>query len=306
MSTIVRRIAEKIWWECRLATRLSAWPDDRYLKLNYFVKTGKRLRLNCPESFTEKLQWLKLNYRFDVFTTMVDKYRAKDWVSERIGADHVVRNLAVWNSVDDIDISLLPDRFVLKTNHDSGGVAICADKASFDIDNAKMKLQASMDRNYFYSGREWPYKNVEKLVFAEEYIGEISDSGDDWSGANEYDFFCFDGEPRFMSYCHGDKTDSDKRYNDYFDCSFRLMDVTCGCKSCGEEHTQPELLEEMLSVAKKLSSGVPFLRVDLFVHDGRVLVGELTFYPWGGFMRFTPKEYEYRFGTFINLPVVEN
>lgn len=294
-----------------VAKGLVNWvPDEIHLKMMYRAELCTWPKLNPPKSFTEKMQWLKLNDRKPVYTTMVDKYRAKDLIASRVGSEHVVKTLCSWGSADEIDVNGLPEKFVLKTNHDCGGVLICTDKSSFDLDGAKDFFRGHLKQNYFYGCREWPYKNVEPVVFAEEFLegdaGNARDEGDTWEGIDEFDFFCFGGEPRLISYCHGDKNDSEKRYNDFYDTEWNLLPLTMGYASSTETIPAPKQFSEMLDIARKLSEGVPFLRVDLFVCGGRVLVGELTFYPWGGFMPFSPAEAEGTLGEMVSLPLREN
>lgn len=284
-------------------------PDETHLCLMHFAKLRSWPNLDAPKTFTEKMQWLKLHDRNPLYTTMVDKYLAKDYISSRVGLEYVVKLLGSWSSADAIDVSGLPDKYVLKTNHDCGGVLICTDKESFDLDMAKDFFRDHLKREYYYGCREWPYKNVRPIVFAEEFLesdeGNSHDDGDNWEGINEFDFFCFGGEPRLISYCHGDKNDSTKRYNDFYDTNWNLLPLTMGYSSCGMAIAAPDQLREMLDLSRKLSDGVPFLRVDLFICKGRVLVGELTFYPWGGFTPFDPAEAEEKLGELIALPSFE-
>ena len=278
--------------------------DETYLKLLYWARLGNRLNLNSPKKFTEKLQWLKLNYRRSEYTQMVDKLAMKDWVTDRIGSGHVVPVLGVWNSAEEIDVSELPEQFVMKTNHDSGSVVICTDKSAFDLQQAKKIMSESLGRNYYYSGREWPYKDVKPLVFAEEYISADKDCSSDLRSiaAAEYDFFCFDGEVGFVTICHGEKDVPGGRRNDFYTKSFEPLPVKCGYESCAGQHEKPALFDAMIELAEKLSRGIPELRVDLYEHDGSILVGELTFFHWSGLCRFDPPEWDEKFGSLIVLP----
>lgn len=144
--------------------------DKYYLSVLWRMKMGYKLDWNHPKTFNEKLQWLKLYDRNPLYTMMVDKYRVKQWVAEKIGEQHVVPTIAVYKSVDEISLDLLPDQFVLKCNHDSGSVVICRDKSRFDLEAAKQKLSACLRHEYFWSSREWAYKHVKPVVFAEKYM----------------------------------------------------------------------------------------------------------------------------------------
>lgn len=280
-------------------------PDRIHLQLSYRIIFGRRLDLDNPRTFSEKLQWLKLHNRNPLYTLMVDKYRAKEFIASKVGFEHVVPNLAVWDSPECIDLLGLPDKFVLKTNHDCGGVVICTDKATFDLESAKVELRRHLAKNYYYGGREWPYRDVKPLVFAEKFLddfdSETNESADGWEGIDEYDFLCFNGEPKLIAFCHGDKTDPSKRCNDYYNCNWDPLEITCGYEACGGVHRKPKQLDEMLLIARELSKGIPFLRVDLFVSHGVVLVGELTFFPWGGFTQFQPFAAECELGEWIDL-----
>lgn len=304
MHNFYRSAVDKFLWTLKVSEKLRWMSDESYLKLIYFLRCRKTLHLDKPRTFTEKLQWLKINNRKPQFTTMVDKYRAKQFISEKVGEEHVVPSYGCWKKADDIDWNALPDKFVLKTNHDSGTVLICSDKKSFDANRAKSILQGKVEKNFYAGGREWPYKDVDPLIFAEQYLEDAeleNDSGDEWCGIAEYDFFCFDGKPKFVSFCHGDKTDSSKRFNDYYDMDFVKMNLTCGYSSCGHNHDKPKQFSEMVSIAKELSDGIPFLRVDMFICNDVVYVGEMTFFPWSGFMPFEPYEKDLEIAEMINV-----
>lgn len=313
MASKIKKYLNDPWMAyCAFTSKgLTKWvPNRMHLRLMHRAKLGAWPDLDSPKTFTEKMQWLKLYDRNPVYTTMVDKYRAKDLIASRVGSEYVVKSLAAWGSADDIDVSGLPEKFVLKTNHDCGGVLICTDKDCFDLDGAKNFFRRHLKQNYFYGCREWPYKNVEPVVFAEEFLesegGNVHDEDDTWEGIDEFDFFCFGGEPRLVSYCHGDKNDSEKRYNDFYDTGWNMLPLTMGYASSEEAIPAPKQLGKMLELSRKLSEGVPFLRVDLFICRGRVLVGELTFYPWGGFTSFAPVEAERTLGEMVVLPPRED
>lgn len=306
----IKKYLENPWMVyCALTSKgLTKWiPDKAHLRLMYRASLGTWPNLDSPETFAEKMQWLKIHDHRSVYTTMVDKYRAKEFIASKVGPAYVVKTLDAWSSADAIDVSSLPEKFVLKTNHDCGGVLICTDRDSFDIDGAKDFFRRRLKRNYFFGCREWPYKNVKPIIFAEEFLdskdGNGHNEGDTWEGIDEFDFFCFDGEPRLISYCYGDKNDSEKRYNDFYDSEWKLLPLTMGYASSQESIPAPKQLDEMLELSRRLSEGIPFLRVDLFICGEHVLVGELTFYPWGGFTPFSPAEAEISLGHMVNLPL---
>lgn len=269
-------------------------PDDLYLKLMYKVQMGRELNLDEPRTFNEKLNWLKLHDRNPLYTTLVDKYRMKQWVADRIGEQYVIPTLAVWDSADDIDLAELPDRFVLKTNHDSGGVVICHDKASFDLEAARAKLRESLGRNYFWQCREWPYKDVKPLIFAEEYLD--SDDGVDLA---DYKFMCFAGEPDCVMLC-AERQSGDPKFL-FFDRDWNLKryNVRSTRLPDGYSCEPPKGLGDMFDVASRLSSGFPFVRVDLYGVAGRVFCGEMTFYPQAGWDQNILEDADLRWGSMI-------
>lgn len=274
-------------------------PDKLYVDIQYRLYTGKKLNLNNPKTFTEKIQWLKLYNRKPEYTSLVDKITVKDYVAAKIGKEYVVPTLGVWNNVDDIDFSVLPQRFVLKTNHSGGncGVAICKDKNRFDIAAAKCRLKKSIDCDDIYKAfREYPYKNIERRIFAEAYM----QNGDD-SELIDYKFFCFNG---VAEYCQVIANRRTKETIDFFDRNWVHMPF-CGlnpkCGPAAKPAAKPAAYDDMLRIADILSSGVPFLRVDLYYINNRVYFGELTFYPASGLGIFTPDEWDYKLGGMLSL-----
>ena len=169
-------------------------PDKQYLQLYYFAKFKKPLNLKSPKTFNEKLQWLKLNDRKDIYTIMVDKYEAKKVVANIIGEEYIIPTLGVWDSFDEIDFDTLPDQFVLKCTHDSGGLVICRDKSKLDKVETRKILEKSLKNEYFYMAREWPYKNVKPRIIAEQYMQDETQI----NGLFDYKFYCFDGEAKFL------------------------------------------------------------------------------------------------------------
>lgn len=270
-------------------------PDDYYLKKKFYFQVGYKLNLKNPESFNEKIQWLKLYDRNPMYTTMVDKYEVKKYVAGVIGEEYIVPTYAVYDRVDDIDLSKLPNQFVLKCTHDSGGIAICTDKASFDFEIAKKKLKKAFNRNFFLWSREWPYKNVKKRIIAEKYL--VDESG--WQ-LKDYKVFCFDGEPKFVEVDYdryvGHKLnvyDLDWNYIDFYMTSHNDPNVIIG---------KPKRLDLMLELSRKLSKGTPFVRVDFYSIEDKLFFSELTFHPGSGMIGFYPKEYDWKLGKMLNLP----
>ena len=280
------------------STRCRFLSDELALRIKYRALMGSRLDLDNPKSFNEKLQWLKLHDHNPLYTTLVDKYAVKSWVSKRIGDEYVTQTLAVWKSAGDIDIADLPDRFVLKTNHDSGGVVICRDKSTFDLVAAKKKLAASMKRNYFYASREWPYKDVKPLVFAEEYLDPDESANGD---LRDYKVMCFDGDPRLIQVHAGRHQGGHTQ--DIYDSSWNRTDITqVGLPMSLTPDEKPEFLEEVLELSKMLSSGMTHVRVDWFMTKDGLRFGEMTFYDAAGFEAFDDYADDLKLGSWIELP----
>lgn len=272
--------------------------DKLYLKMLFPLKAGYQLNIENPQTFNEKLQWLKLNYRKPELTRMVDKYEAKRFAAEIIGEEYIVKNYGVWDSFDDIDFDSLPNQFVLKTTHDQGGVVICKEKSKFDFANAKTKLTKHLKLKHYYLTREWPYKNVKPRILAEELLVETK-IGDIW----DYKFYCFNGVPKIMLIAT-DRSKGDVRF-DYFDMDFNIIDLQQGGKRSDRIFEKPENFDLMVSLASQLSVGLPHVRVDFYNINGKVLFGEMTFFDSGGMAEFEPEEWDFTFGSWIDLDLVK-
>lgn len=271
-------------------------PDEIYIKIKYYIKFKKTLNLKKPKTFNEKIQWLKLYDRKPEYSTMVDKFEAKKYVADRIGEEFIIPNLGVWEKFDDIDFEELPEQFVLKCTHDSGGLVICRDKSKFDIVASRNKINASLKSNYFYQGREWPYKNIKPRIIAEKYMEEDSSMS-----LTDYKFYCFDGVPKYLYVSTGLENHAtasisfltlDWKFAPFGRSDFKPFDTI---------PSKPTKLHEMLEIAARLSAGNKFLRVDLYQIKNRVYFSELTFSPCGGMMPFNPPEWDEKLGKLINL-----
>lgn len=270
-------------------------PDKAYLKLCYFLKLHKRLNLKNPQTFNEKLQWLKLYNRKPEYTTMVDKYRVRDYIKEKIGEEYLIPLVGgPWESAEEIDFDALPDQFVLKCNHDSGSVVICRDKKTFDIEAARKKLDDCVKHNFWYLGRERPYKNVKPCIIAEKYMVDESESE-----LKDYKVFNFDGKPEMIQVDFG-RFKNHKR--NLYDTDWQYI------KAAAEYPTDPEIkidrprqLAQMLRLAGILSKEIPFLRTDFYSIEDKLYFGELTFFHGSGFEKFEPERYEYELGEKLKI-----
>lgn len=270
-------------------------PDKLYIKMTFKGKLGYKLNLDNPQTFNEKLNWMKLYNRQSIYTALADKYAVKQIVKEKVGEGYVVKNLGVWDSFDQIDFDSLPKQFVLKCTHDSSGAIVCRDKDKFDKNAAKERVDFVMKMNYFYACREWPYKNIPHRIIADELL-------DDGSGheLNDYKFWCFNGKPTYM-YCTV-KTCMENIFENFYDMDFKPVNIDHGFPRRNPEFEKPEAFELMKELAAKLSEGIPFVRIDFFYVNGRVYFGEYTFFDWAGLQPFGTYEQDIKLGQLIKLP----
>lgn len=278
------------------AMGLTHWmSDERFLKKEYYLAMGKTLNLNTPKTFNEKLQWLKLYNREPQYTMMVDKYAVKQYVANKIGSQYIIPTLGVWNHFDEIDFDELPNQFVLKCTHDSGGIVICKDKLNLDKRAAKQKLEYYLKRKYYYVHREWPYKNVKPRIIAEKYMS--NDNGED---LNDYKLMCFNGQVKATFVC-SDCFSEDGLKVTFYDTNWKRMPFERHYPASKTDIARPKTYDEMLILAEKLAFKIPFVRVDFYEVHGRVYFGELTFFPGSGYEEFTPEEWDKKLGDWINL-----
>lgn len=271
--------------------------DESFIKKQFKYTMGYDLDLENPKTYNEKLQWLKLFDRKPAYTIMVDKYAVKQYVAKKIGKEYLIPTLGVWDKPEDIDFDVLPDQFVLKCTHDSGGLIICKDKKKLDKSQAIKKIKSCLKRKYFYIHREWPYKNVRPRVIAEQYM-EDSETGE----LRDYKFFCFNGEVKALFIASERQSKSTETRFDFFDADFNHLPITNGHPNADTPPQKPKCFEEMKRLASLLSKNIPHVRVDFYEVNGRVYFGELTFSHWSGFVPFSPKEWDYTFGSWIKLP----
>ena len=281
-----------------LVNALGFLPDSLMLPLQYRIKLHRKLNLKNPQRFTEKLQWYKMYYRNPVMHECVDKYLVREYVKNK-GLEHIlVPLLGKYDSIDQVDFNALPQAFILKTTHGGGGlnVAVCTDKSKLDINGLKTKLQCSsapVKPNTM--GREWAYYGLKPGIVAEKLL---IDSEHPEAGINDYKIFCYNGKPEYII-VDVDRYIGHKR--NFYDCDWNDLHITSDCPPANREIKKPENLDEMLDVARKLSQDFPYVRVDLYSVEGKVYFGELTFYPWSGYVQFTPDEADKRFGRDFEL-----
>lgn len=281
----------------------SLLPDKVYLRKLYKCRMDKCINFNCPRTYNEKLQWLKLYDRKPEYTTMVDKYAVRDYIRHKVEREgttcselglYFIPIIGVWEKAEEIDFESLPNQFVLKCNHDNG-VIICKDKGKINIDATKMQLQSRLDRNYYKKNREWPYKNVKRKVICEKLM-----QGKNQIDLIDYKFFCFDGKVKCVLIVTG-------RFNDiredYFDSDFVHLPLKKGGLNATGAINPPNNFEKMKTIAEIISKGLIHLRVDFYEINNKIYFGELTFFDGGGFEKFNPEKWDFVFGEWIHLPI---
>ncbi len=274
--------------------------DKTYIKILYFGRMGKFLHLKNPKTYCEKLQWLKLYNRKDIYTTMVDKYAVKSYVSDKIGEEYVAKVFGVWDRFDAIDFDALPNQFVLKCNHDCGGMLICKDKSKLtqdEIDASRLKIEKSLKTNYYIHSREWPYKNVKPCIFAEEYLED-----EETHELRDYKFFAFDGQVKALFIATERQNKNEETKFDFFDADGKHLPFINGHPNAAIPPALPKNFEEMKKLAAELSKGIPQVRIDFYEVNGKTYFGEFTFFHWGGMKLFEPPEWDEIFGSWITLP----
>lgn len=271
--------------------------DKKYLRLLYKLEMNSNLDLENPITFNEKLQWLKLYDRNSKYTKMVDKYDVKEYIENAIGKEYIIPTLGVYNSFNEIDWEKLPKQFVIKCTHDSGGLVICKDKNSLDIKSSERLINKCLKNKFYYSGREWPYKNVKPRIIIEKYMAT-----EEQPELIDYKFFCFNGRPELLYVSEGLSDHSTAKIS-FADMEYKLLEFyRKDFKPFKELPHKPENFEKMKELARKLSKDIPFVRVDFYEIEGKIYFGELTFYPGSGYIPFEPEEYDKVLGDMLELP----
>lgn len=282
----------------KLMYGLAFLPSSTYLKLFYFSTTGKRLNLSNPVGYNEKLQWLKLHNQNKEYSKLVDKLAVKNYINKKLGPGYTFKTLGYWETFDIIDFAALPNNFVLKCNHDSGSTKIIKDKNNLtqkDILELKKFYDNRLKKDFFYAGREYPYKGVKPYIMAEEYIEDKSSSS---TSIEDYKFFCFDGIPKIL-YVATDRS-TDLRWT-FFDMNFKRLNIINHHPNSSKYIPKPHNFEAMKKIAMKLSKGIKNVRIDLYEIGNKIYFGEYTFFHGGGFRLFYPEEWEIKLGSWLNL-----
>ncbi len=270
-------------------------PDKLYIKIIFRIKVRKKLNLKNPQTFNEKLQWLKLYNRNPKYTEMADKYKVREYVRKKIGEEYLMPLIGIYDKFDDIDFDELPNQFVIKCNHDSGSVVICKDKKNFDIKAARKKINRALKYNYYYVGREWQYKNIERKIMIEEYMEDSKTCE-----LIDYKIMCFYGRPKLLFTCS-------ERYSSglkvtFFDLNWNKLPFERYHPSSKIKLEKPCNYDLMIKFSKLLSKNIPFVRVDWYEINNKLYFGELTFCPGSGYEKFNPEEWDKIIGSWLTLP----
>lgn len=276
-------------------------PNKLYLKIKYYYRFHKKLNIKHPQTFNEKLQWLKLYDKNPKYTKMVDKYEVKKYIKNIIGEKYIIPTIGIYNNFDDIDFNELPKQFVIKCTHDSGGLIICKDRNKLNLKKARKKINSSLKTNYFYNGREWPYKNVNPKVIIEKYMDDNKNTQ-----LNDYKIMCFNGKAKCSFVC----TERDNKELGlavtFFDLNWNKLPFERHYRVSDKVIEKPKNYSKMIELSEKLANDIPFVRVDWYEINGKLYFGELTFFPGSGFEEFTPEEWDYKLGDMLELPKKRN
>lgn len=298
MNKIIKLIKHPLWLVIIIdRSGLHLLSDKSYISLFYKLTFGKKLDLNHPKTYNEKIQWLKLHDRKDEYTNMVDKYEIKKIMENKIGKEYIIPTYQIYDNVKEIDFSILPNSFVIKPTHYGGnsGVVIVDDKTKINEKKIKRKLNKILKKNLYYYGREWQYKNVKPRIIVEEFL---KDNNND--EMFDYKFYCFNGNVKIWFIC------SDRKHKvkyTFFDRKGNFIDV----KQCGEPYDlnvkKPRNIDKMIELAEIISQGFIHLRVDFYEINNKIYFGETTFYDSSGFGPFEPEEWDRKIGDMIELPI---
>lgn len=288
------RLAVQVLLDTKLSRLLT---DQGHVKLTYWAGTGKKLRLKCPVTFNEKLQWLKLYDRRDLYRICADKVRVRDYVAQKLGEEYLIPLLGVWERAADIDFETLPRQFVLKCNHNSGlGMCICKDKDKLELTRVRRELDAGLRQDYYYHQREWSYKDLPRRILAEAFLSDGSGS------LADYKIHVFNGKARFILVC-ADRFEGSGLTEDFYTPDWEHMDIRRpGIPNAKKPQEKPALLEKLVECAEILGQELPFVRADFYVCGGKIYFGEMTFYPAGGVTPFDPPQWDETFGSWLQLP----
>lgn len=301
MNAIIRKIKNfPIWVLMNVKPINRIIPDKLYIKLLYFLYHKQRLNLENPKTWCEKQQWLKLYGYRPIYKTLMDKYAVKEYVANLIGEKYIIPLIGVYDNFDSIDFENLPEKFVIKCNHDSGSFLIVEDKNKLDVTKARKFFNKRLKRNYFYLGRDIQYKYIEPKIIIEQYM---KDENQIYNRLDDYKFCCFNGVPKIIYVCSGS---GKNRRQDYYDMNFNHLPIKRHYPNSSELCRKPRCFDEMKEIVHKLCGDFPFMRVDLYEINGKVYFGEYTLINDGGLYPCEPFEWEQKIGDWIDLSKEKN
>ncbi len=273
-------------------------PDRLYIKVMFYKHFKKKIDLNNPKTLNEKIQWLKINDRKDEYTDIVDKYRVRKYISNILGEEYLIPLIGVWDSIDEVNYDNLPEKFVLKCNHDSKSVYICKDKNDFDFNSVKSIIKKKLKLNGYWYGREWQYKNIKPCIIAEKYMVDESQVE-----LKDYKIMCFNGKADNIMVCYN-RNDGHGKYK-YFDLCWNELSYNKEEKDFDKDYIipKPKSLNKMIEIAELLSKDYYFARIDLYDISGKIYFGEITFHPASGFDKDITFETDLLLGEKLNLNV---
>lgn len=274
--------------------------DKKFLDLCFDYYLGKKINWDNPQTYNEKLQWLKIYDRQDRYTKMVDKYEAKNYVKNIIGQEYIIPTIGIYDKFEDINFDKLPQQFVMKCTHDSGGLVICKDKNKLNLKETKKKIDKCLKVNYFNCWKEWPYRNVKPRIIIEKYM-----SNSDSEGINDYKFFCFNGKVKLLFIATDRVRENEETKFDFYDENFNHLPIKNGHPNAIIPPSKPINFEKMKELAEILSTDIPHLRVDFYEINGKIYFGELTFSHWAGMVPFEPEEYDLILGNWIDIKKIK-
>ena len=293
----IKRSLNHLKWMLDKVGFFNCLSDEAYLKFCYRFRIGKKLNLDTPKTFNEKIQWLKINDRNPKYIKMVDKFEAKSYVESIIGSEYIIPTYGVYDSFKEIDFEKLPKRFVIKCTHNSGGVVVVQDKEKIDKDKLAKKFKKMLHKNFFYVGREWPYKSIKPRIIVEKNIQD-EDSDEQ---INDYKIMCFNGNPKCSFVC-SNRNSKDGLCVNFYDYNWNPLPFERHYPRNKNEIKKPSQYDKMIKLSKKLSREIPFVRVDFYQKGEQIYFGELTFYPGSGMEEFTPDEWDEKLGEWLELP----
>ena len=274
--------------------RYRPWVDDETrIKQIFKKKFGYNLDLDDPKTFNEKINWLKIHNRTELHVICSDKIRMREYVKEKIGSEYVVPLIFTSCDTNDININKLPNKpVVIKTNHDSGTVYLINNKYESNLRKIRNGIHFGMKKNLYWYAREWNYKRIDPKILVEDMLGKDSPGK-----LKDYKIFCANGEPKFI------QVDNDRFINhkrNLYDIQWNFIDVMYKCENF-EIEEKPKEIDKMIVLSRKLSEPFNFSRIDMYIYENKIYVGEITFFPEAGLTEFYPDKYNIFFGDMIKI-----